>query len=222
MTNSPRLMARIAGFFYLLVFVTGGAAFSMGGKLVVNGDPAATAANLLEHATQFQAGWVLNLLATVFYVVVTALFYALFKPAGRTLSLAAAFFSLVGCAIGAVSSALQLAPLAILKGGRDPIASTVAYALLRSNAGNVALIFFGFYCLLIGCLVLRSTFMPRIVGIAMLIASLGWLTFLWPPLAAHLAPFNFLPGMLGEAVLTLWLLVKGVNAEQWRLAAGRA
>jgi hypothetical protein len=170
--NSPRLLARVAAFFYVLVFVTGGAALAVRGQL----------------------GSTLNLIATICYIVVTALFYELFKPAGRTLSLTAAFFSLVGCAVGAVNP----------------------------GNGNVSLVFFGCYCILIGCLVLRATFMPRFVGVAMLIAGAGWLTFLWPPLAQRLSPFNMLPGMLGEFVLTLWLLTMGVNAERWRTAAVEA
>src|SRR6185437_1627185 len=104
--DSPRSIARVAGIFYLLVFVTGGAALAMRG----------------------QAGVALNLVATACYIVVTALFYVLFKPAGRPLSLTAASFSLVGCAIGASGA---------------------------PNSANTSLVFFGFYCLLIGCLVLR-------------------------------------------------------------------
>src|SRR5437870_382270 len=112
---SPRVTARIAGTVYFLVFLTGGAAFAVGHRMVVFGNPAATATNILAHETLFRLGWTLNLAATAFYIVVTALFYALFKPVNRTLSLTAAFFSLVGCAIGGFSSAFQLVPLVILK-----------------------------------------------------------------------------------------------------------
>jgi hypothetical protein len=59
-------------------------------------------------------------------------------------------------------------------------------------------VFFGVYCFLIGCLIFGSNFLPR------------------PPLVNYLAPYNFIPGMLGEASLTLWLLVMGVNAERWK------
>src|SRR6266850_1704738 len=160
--ESPRVTARMAGVFYLLVFVTGGLALSTGGRLVVSGNPAATATNILAHEALFRLGWTVNLIATACYVVVTALFYVLFKPAGRSLSLTAAFFSLVGCAIGGFSAVFQLAPLTILKGAHGSSAFTpeqlqaLAYTFLRLGGGNIGLVFFGFYCLLIGCLILRS------------------------------------------------------------------
>ncbi len=125
-----RTTARIAGFFYLLVFVTGIPALFVLGRLLVR-DPAATAANILAHE-------------------------------------------------------------------------------------SLSLVFFGFYCLLIGYLILNSTFLPRFVGVGMVIAGLGWLTFLWPPLSRSLSPYNLLPGIAGEGLLTLWLLVMGVNAERWK------
>jgi len=219
--KDPKNMARIAGVFYLLVFVLGGFALSAGGQFTVRNNPAATAANLLAHETAYRIGWASNLLATVCYVVVTALFYRLFKPASRNVSLSAAFFSLVGCGLGAVSSVLQLAPLVILKSA--PYASafkteqlqTLAYMFMRLNIDNVAFVFFGFYCLQIGYLILESTFLPRLVGAGMVIAGLGWLTFLWPPLASSLAPYNLAPGILGEGLLTFWLLAAGVNAARW-------
>jgi hypothetical protein len=165
---SPRFKARIAGVFYLLTFVTGTWAFvSVNNRLVA------------------------NLIATGSYVAVTMLFYNIFKPVNRSLSLLAAFFSLVGLVIGTLSM-FHLAPFHI------------------NN-----LVFFGVYCLLIGYLIFRSTFLPRILGGLMAFGGLGWLTFLSPPLARYLSPYNFAPGMIGEAALTLWLLVFGVNPERW-------
>ena len=105
----------------------------------------------------------------------------------------AALVSLAGCCIGPVSVALRL----------------------RVPANNIALVFFGFYCLMIGYLILRSTFLPRFVGALMLFAALGWLTFLSPPLANYLYPYNLVPGLLGEGVLTLWLLIVGVDGQKW-------
>ncbi len=166
---SPRLKARIAGVFYLLNILTG--AFAL---VFVSGRVVA------------------NLIATACYVAVTLLFYDLFKPVNRNLSLVAAFFSLVGCAIGALSS-FDLAPYHI-----SP------------------LVFFGFYCLLIGYLIFRSTFLPRILGAPMAFGGLGWLTFLSPPLANYLSPYILAPGILGEGALTLWLLVMGVNTQRWK------
>jgi hypothetical protein len=167
---SPRSRARIAGVFYLLTFMTGGFAVFVRGRL----------------------GLVSGLIAGACYVGVTLLFYSIFKPVNRTLSLLAAFISLVGCAIGPLS-VFHLVPFQIN-----------------------SLVFFGFYCLLIGYLIFRSNFLPRILGVLMALAGLGWLTFLSPPLANHLSPYIFAPGILGEGALTLYLLVIGVNEQQWK------
>jgi len=96
--------------------------------------------------------------------------------------------------------------------------SSMALLFLKLNdqAGNVALVFFAVYCLLIGCLILASIFLPRFLGALMVLAGLGWLTFLYAPLADHLSPYIELLGIVAEASLMLWLLVMGVNAERWR------
>jgi uncharacterized protein DUF4386 len=140
---------------------------------------------------------VANLIASASYVAVSLLFYGLFKPVNGALSLLAACISLVGCTIGALSP-FQVLPFSVS-----------------------SLVFFGFYCLLIGYLIIRSDFLPRILGVLMAIGGSGWLTFVSPPLADHLSPFNMLPGVLGEGALTLWLLVVGVNVEGWNEQAGR-
>ena len=163
--GSPLFKARIAGVFYLLVFLTGGLALFVRGRL----------------------GFAAGLIAGACYIAVTLLFYGIFKPVNRNLSLLAAFISLVGIIIGP----------------------------LRLTNVN-PLVFFGFYCLLIGYLIFRSTFLPRILGVLMVFAGLGWLTFLSPPLANYLSPYVFVPGILGEGSLTLWLLVMGVNVERWK------
>ncbi|HEV7838596.1 MAG TPA: DUF4386 domain-containing protein, partial [Gemmatimonadaceae bacterium] len=75
--------------------------------------------------------------------------------------------------------------------------------------------FFGFYCLLIGYLILRSTFLPRVLGALMAIGGLSWLTFFSPSLTGQLFPYNMAPGIIGEGVLTLWLLAAGLNEQRW-------
>ena len=167
--SSPRRTARIAGAVYLLVFLTGGAA------LVVRGSLGAAA----------------GLTAGVCYVVVTLLFYRLFKPVSQRISLLAAALSLTGVAIG-ILSPLHLLPFRI---------------------NSLAL--FGFYCLLLAYLISRSTFLPRFLAPLLAFAGLGWLSFFSPTLASRLYPYVLFPGLIGEGVLTLWLLVKGVNATRW-------
>jgi uncharacterized protein DUF4386 len=213
--------ARIAGFFYLLVFLMGFAGLA-GMRLVVSGDAAATAANILAHETLYRFGWAMNILTTVSYVVVTALFYELFKPVSRSVSLTAAFLSLTGCATGAIAGALQLAPFIFLK---DPSLSvfrpdqsqalTLAFLKLATQVYNTGIVFFACYCLLIGVLILRSSFLPRILGYGMLFASAGWFTFLWPPLVHAWFPFVLLPGIIGEGMLTFRLLAFGIDNARW-------
>ena len=89
------------------------------------------------------------------------------------------------------------------------------------QAFNINLVFFGVYCVLIGWLVFRSTFLPKTLGVLMMIGGLSWLTFLSPSLAGYLSPYNLAPGILGEASLTLWLLFMGVNVERWKQQASR-
>jgi len=221
--GSPRSKARMAGVFYLGTMVTGIFALVSGGRLIASGDAAATAANILSHDDMYLLGFACVLIATVCYVAVTALFYELFKPVNRSVSLLAAFLSLVGCALGGLSLLFQLAPLAVLQGApymsvfklEQLQALALLFLKLGDRANNIGLVFFGFYCLLIGYLIFRSTFLPRILGALMMLAGLGWLTFLWPPLAHQLSPYVFFPGIFGEGALTVWLLVAGVNAQRW-------
>src|SRR5713101_6827797 len=221
---SPRPRARITGVVYLFYFLTAvcGEFFFKG--LVVHGDAAATANNILAHQSLFRLGLATGLIATACYVTVTALFYGLFKPVNRTLSLLAAFFSLVGCAILAFASLFRIAPLVVLGGGQylsvfkveQLRALAFLFLKLYGQAVNICFVFFGVYCLQIGYLIFRSAFLPRILGVLMAFAGLGWLTFLSPPLANYLSPYIFAPGILGEGSLTLWLLVIGINEQQWK------
>jgi hypothetical protein len=173
--GSLQVRARIAGVFYLLTIVFGALALAFPNGRV----PA-------------------NLFATACYAAVTVLFYGMFTPVNKSLSLLAAFFGLVGCAVGALS-AFDLAPL-----------------------GINSLVFFGCYCLLIGTLIFKSTFLPRILGVLIGFGGLGWLTFASPSLAKSLFPYSMAPGILGESALTLWLLVMGVNVQRWNEQASAA
>ena len=228
---SPRFKARMAGLFYVLTAGTSvfGQMFVLS-KLVVEGDAAATAAHIQAHEPFFRLGLGVLLLSIVFSIVMTVLFYELFKPVSKTVSLLAAFIHLVGLAIMGFGSLLQLAPLAILGGGQylrvfnlDQL-QALAYLFLQfsTQAFDAFIVFFGFYCVLLGYLILKSTFLPRIIGALMALAGLGYLTLLAKPLADHLAPYNLLPAAVGETSLMLWLLIVGVNSHRWKEQAGAA
>ena len=93
---------------------------------------------------------------------------------------------------------------------------------LYGQGVNICFVFFGVYCLLIGYLIFRSAFLPRILGVLMAFAGLGWLTFLSPPLANHLSPYMVVLGFLAELSMMLWLLVMGVNVQRWKEQASAA
>jgi len=185
---SPRFRARITGVVYVLFFLT-----AIFGALVTP----TTANTILAHEASFRLGFALSLISTACYVAVAALFYQLFKPVNRSVALLAAFFGLMGCAITAVGSLFQLAPLVVL-GGSQYLSAFKAEQLqalaqmlldLNAQAGSIALVFFGVFQLLIGYLIFRSTFLPRMLGALIALAGLGWLTFLSPPLANSLLTY---------------------------------
>src|SRR6202521_2233326 len=204
---SPRFKARMAGVSQLLEALT--ATFGQVivlGRLVVSGNAAATAANILGHERLFWLGFASSLMGVAFHIAWALLIYVLLKPVNRSLSLLAAFFVLVSCAMQALTSFLYLAPLLILQGGSSLSAFTaeqlqaLALMFLKLNqyAYNIDLVFFGLWCVLTGYLIFRSTFLPRILGVLLAISGLGWVTYLYPPLAYRL--FHYIAGAsdLGE------------------------
>ena len=228
--ESPRLKARITGAFYLLTILTGVfAEMFVSGRLVVDGDAAATAANLLAHERLFQLGFAVYLIEMACQIAITALFYDLLKPAGRSVSLLAAFLGLAGCIIKTFSRVFFIAPLFVLGGAHyltvfsQEQLQALALLFLKVNdrGAAIALVFFGFYALLTGYLIVRSTFLPRILGVMGISGGLGWLTFLYLPLGYRLFPCVAVLGLIGAAALILWLLVAGVNVQRWKEQAGR-
>lgn len=225
---SPRSKARLAGLFYLL---TGGTAFaySVRGKLIVAGSAAATANHILSHETLFREALIADLLGVACYLVVTALFYELFKPVSRQVSLLAAFFGLIGCTVQVVACGFHLGALVLLRGAQDPgmfevqQSQTLAFTLLKLHGATfaIAILWLGIYCLLIGYLVFQSRFLPRTLGVLMALGGIGYITntlttFLSPALGMHLAPIATALGGIGEGVLLLWLLIMGVDEEKWK------
>src|ERR1700674_4181606 len=229
--TSRLLKARITGVLYLLTMLTG--IFAQGfvsERLVVDGNAAATAANILAHRGLFQLGFAVYLIEMACQIVMTALFYDLLKPAGRSVSLLAAFLGLAGCVIKTFSRVFFIAPLFVLGGAHYlNVFSTEqlqALALLFLNVNDhgaaIALVFFGFYALLTGYLIIRSTFLPRILGVLSVVGGLGWLSFLYLPLGHRAFPYVAVFAILGAAALIVWLLIFGVNEQKWKKQASAA
>jgi hypothetical protein len=231
-TSTPRLNARIAGAFYLITIIMGVfAEVFVRGALVVRDDAAATATNILAHGPLYRFGLAADLVMLACYITVTLLFYNLFKPVGRSLSLLAAFFSLIGIAVLAVNSLNHLAPLIFLGGGNYLSAfetnqlQTFALISLRMHARGYLIsgVFFGIYMLMLGHLIYRSGFLPRILGALVAVGGLSFLSnsfaiFLLPTLVARLPDVGMLGG-IAELALSLWLMAMGVNVQKWEKKA---
>jgi len=229
---SPRMNARIAGVFYFLTIVARMfVEIFVRTRLVRFDDAATTAANIMTHEPLWQWGFAADIISFASYIALAGLLYELLKPVNRSVSLVAAFFSLAASVVQAISSLFHLAPL-FLMGGAPYLRvftaeqlQALALVFLRLRAAayhNIGLVFFGLYCLLVGILILRSTFLPRILGVLMVLAGLSYVLFLSPPLARSLQPYILIFPGVGQISLTLWLLVIGVNAQRWKEQASAA
>ena len=227
-TASPRSIARLIGVFTLLTVIGGVYAQGFVSKgLVVWGDPGATASRFLAARNLAQSALAVYLIEMACSVVTTALFYVLLKPAGGVLSLTAAGLGLVGCCVKTVARVFFAAPLYVLGGTyahalRPEALKDLAlvFLMINDHAAGIAMVFFGFYALLTGALIVRSTFLPRFLGLLSMLGGVGWLTILWPALWHRLGGYVLLVALVGAAATAFWLLVFGVNEERWHEQAG--
>ena len=220
----PGVIARLIALLYLFDSTASVAGqLIIPGRLVVNGNAAATATNILAHETIFRVGIAGALLAVAFHIVTGTLVYYLLRPVNRTLSLLTVLLLVVAAGIQASAALMQSGALVALKGtvslGAFSVEQLQAFALMLINWNgqtyNCYLVFFGFWCIALGALILRSTFLPRILGAGMVLAGLGYAPYLYPPLATSLYPYNLALGV-GELALVLWLLIRGVDVRRWQ------
>lgn len=223
--TSPQTVARVGGVLYLIIIVAG--MFAEGfvrSKLIVSGDAAATASNILASQMLWRISVAGELIMHVCDVALALILYVLLRPVSRNLALLAAFFDLVAVAIMGVNKLTLLAVLFLL--GKGDYLKTfeagqlhsLAYLSLRLHGYGYSfgLVFFAFDCLVFGYLISKSGYFPKILGFLMMIAGLCYLTnsfamILAPAFADAIFPSILVPGFLGELSLCLWLLVKGVN-----------
>jgi hypothetical protein len=223
--------ARLAGAIALITTTSGLAAVAVG-NLVVLDDARTTAHNLLANALEFRLAVAGDAVSLV-YIAYTLLLYNLFRPVNRSLALLAAFFSLVGCAIGGVNTLFELAPLLVLQNASslsgfslEQLQSlALVFLQLHAQAYDLGILCFGAYNVLIGFLIYRSRFMPRVLGVLLAISGIGYLinsfaTLVAPSFEAHLLPWILLPG-LSELLVAFWLLIFGVDAVRWRALQAR-
>jgi hypothetical protein len=203
--------------------------------LIVPGDAAATARNILAHELLYRLGLVAHIIVVLTNIPMTLIFYSLFKVVNRRLALLDVFFGLVATAIEGANLLNQFAPLLLLGGGHslsvftpEQLQALASLPLdLQVMSYNIQQVFYAGDLLVSGYLIFRSTFVPRTVGVGLWIGALCYLTysfasFLAPGFAAHLVPYIQVPSGLAELSLCLWLLVMGVNVSRWEKHASQA
>jgi Domain of unknown function (DUF4386) len=225
----PQRYARAGGALYLAIIVLG--AFAEGfvaNKLIEPSDAAATAHNILASPGLWRLSVAGDLVVVLCAVPLLWIEYLLLRPVNRQLVLLAVLFNLVSLAVESISKLFLLIVMPTL-GSADFLRAfepqqleILANLALRSHdiAFNIALIFFGFTCLVNGYLIFRSGYLPKLVGVLMQIAGLSYLVACFaalfaPALADLITPAILLPPLIGESSFCLWLLVKGVNVVKW-------
>lgn len=218
--DSIQKTARTAGFLYMLLIPLG--IFGMlyiPNTLFVEGDAAATARNILANEALFRASILSALVTQVVQVFVVFYLYKVLKPASSGAAVLMVVFILLGVPIAMLNEINQIAVLTVLNGEAD----LVGLFLSLHHAGIViAQIFWGLWLLPMGYLVFKSGFLPRAIGLLLVIAGFGYLVdsalfFVAPGFGITFSEFTF----LGELLITLWLLIKGVNVDAWKKAADR-
>jgi len=215
---------------YLAIIVLG--AFAEGfvaNKLVIAGDAATTAANILASPELWRLSVAGDLIVVLCAVPLLWIEYLLLRPVSKQLVLLAVLFNLVSLAVEAISKLFLIVVMPILGSADylkafDPHQLQILANLAISShdvAFNIALIFFGFTCIVNGYLIFRSGYLPKFVGILMQIAGLSYLTACFsalfaPAFADLITPAILLPPLIGELSFCLWLLVKGVNMAKWK------
>ena len=228
---SPRNAARIAGYGYLIIIILAiFAEFFVRSSLVVPGDATATINNIMANEMQFRLGVCSYLIAAIFDVVVAVALYVLLKPVNKSLALLTAWFRLVHATIFAAALNNLFNVLYLLNNADHLITLNSdqlhAQVMLFLNAFSykwlIGLVFFGLHCFFLGFLILKSTYIPRFVGVLLIVASFGYLIdsfahFLMSNYADFEAVFLLIvavPAIIAELALCLWLILKGAHLQQ--------
>ncbi|MCA8880117.1 MAG: DUF4386 domain-containing protein [Rhodobacteraceae bacterium] len=221
-------MARIAGALYLVIILCGiWSEAAVRGGLAVPGDPAATAAHILEAGPLLRLSILADALMALADVGLAVLLYVLLRPAGPVLALMAMAFRLVQAAAIAAALSFQFAALRVLDPpfpGNDPLAAV--FLSVQAHGYDLGLIFFGVNCLLVAVLLIRAPFAPAMLGWLIAAAGAVYLTgsilrFAAPGLWAGFQPAYLVP-LVAEAAFCLWLLFRGPDRAGWMRAADSA
>lgn len=224
--------ARLAGLLYLVPMFLG--PFSMmyvPHAIVVPGDAAATAAQLVASEGLFRAGMLSDAIIVLSELALTAVLYVLLRPAGRTLALTATFARLAMTVLQAANLVPQLAALELVTAGGEsldalPREALALFALTVHDAGmRVWEILFGLHCALVGVLVFRSGLFPRVLGALMGLAALGYALegvghLVAPGMGPLFASIVGVTALVGEVPFVLWLVLRGARPRRSGSASG--
>jgi hypothetical protein len=214
---NPNKTARIAGGLYLLLFPLGifGLVY-VPAALIVPGDAAATVGNIMANESLFRLSIVSALLLQLVNIFVVLFLYRLLKPVNKSVALLMVIFLLLAVPIAMLSEINQAAVLLLLNDADPSLSLAILFLDLHEVGIQIAGIFWGLWLFPMGYLVFKSNYIPQIIGVLLMIGCVGYLidsfaSFLFPDLSLTVSQFTF----IGELILPLWLLIKGVNVEQW-------
>jgi Domain of unknown function (DUF4386) len=225
--NSIKKTARIAGGLYLMYMVIHILADVIGrSKLIVFGDAATTARNILASAWQFRIGVMGDLLAAVLFLLTAWALYVLLKPVSKNIALLFLLINLGGVAVQCFSDLFLFASQMLLSGAdylkvfqADQLQALAMLSLyLYKNGFMMAQIFYGAWLFPLSYLVFKSGFLPRILGMVLMIHCATWLMttlqfFLFPGFDA-ITYVSWPLGFIAEFGLTLWLLIMGAKEQK--------
>lgn len=196
--------------------------------LIVYGDAATTATNILASAWRFRLGFVIDLVAAVLFLVAAWALYRLLKPVNQHLALLFLLLNLEGVAIQCASDLFLPASQLLLSGADiatgfqvdQQQALAMSFLYLYKNGFMIAQIFYGAWLFPLGYTVFKSGFLPKILGVVLMIHCATWLLtslqfFLFPGFTA-ITYVSYPLGFIAEFGLTLWLLVMGVSEQNQR------
>ena len=224
--NSTKKTARIAGFLYLLLALTG--AFSIlyvPSTLIVFGDAAATAEKIASSQLLFRAGILIGVVSHVIFVLLVLVLYHLLREISRKQAMLMVTLVVISVATGFVNTINQLGALIALSGAdflsvfEEPELDALAYLFIRLHSHGIQIIqiFWGLWLFPFGLLVYRSRFIPKILGVLLIIAGVGYLlgtiTFLILPQYQSALSTLITVLEMGELPIILWLLIVGVKAQ---------
>lgn len=226
---SPNLYARIGGLLYLLMIVIGilNEVFFRG-KIVVPGNVTETATNLRSMEMVWRVGIAFEMLMVILTVCLSLVLYVLTRPVNKQLALLAVFFGLLAIGVQAAYSLHLLEALFPLANTNNANVftpeqlNTMSSLSIKTHGSGfaIALLLFGPFFFITGYLLYQSGYLPKFLGVLYVIAGLSYFIssftlILAPAFGAKYYFFIAGPALIGELGLSLWLLVKGVNTEQW-------